>query len=394
MRRAWYVASKELLETRRDRLAALFTIILPVVFTIFLGILIGGAENSGLPLAVANLDGQPTAQRLLDRLAQSSLVELRTTPAADIDSAVRTQKVAAGLIIPEGFSAAVQAGNAASVTFVRVETSSGAQSVLQAVQTAVSQTNIGMLAAKTAAEQVSQATGKPLDEAMLSSASSLADAQLAAPAATVQLVNASGAPASIAGGFDQSSSGSLVQWVLFSLLSVATTLVWERRKGLLRRLSVAGVRAREIVGGKMLAMVIITLLQQLLLILLGQLAFHVHYFNSVPALLVVMVSLSLLAASFGLLISSVFRSEQAVIATTVISAQLLAALGGAWFPLEITGASFQRVAHVLPSAWVMDSLHGIILKDWGVTRILYPMGIVWIWIVVLFAVAVWRYRPN
>jgi hypothetical protein len=34
-----------------------------------------------------------------------------------------------------------------------------------------------------------------------------------------------------------------------------------------------------------------------------------------------------LAASLGLLISSVFRSEPAVIATTVISAQLLAALG-------------------------------------------------------------------
>jgi ABC-2 type transport system permease protein len=124
------------------------------------------------------------------------------------------------------------------------------------------------------------------------------------------------------------------------------------------------------------------------------LAFHVHYFNSVPALLIVMVSLSLLAASFGLLISSLFRSEQAVIATTVISAQLLAAMGGAWFPLEITSASFTRVAHVLPSAWVMDSLHGIILKDWGVSRILHPMGIVWIWIVALFALAVWRYRPD
>jgi ABC-2 type transport system permease protein len=107
-----------------------------------------------------------------------------------------------------------------------------------------------------------------------------------------------------------------------------------------------------------------------------------------------MVSLSLLAASFGLLISSLFRSEQAVIATTVICAQLLAAMGGAWFPLEITSATFSRVAHFLPSAWVMDSLHGIILKDWGVAQILHPVGIVWIWIVALFAVAVWRYRPD
>jgi ABC-2 type transport system permease protein len=186
----------------------------------------------------------------------------------------------------------------------------------------------------------------------------------------------------------------MVNWVLFSLLGVAAGMVWERRQGLLKRLSVAGVHGREIIGGKMLAMVIITFLQQLLLVLLGQLAFGVDYFNSPLALLLTMVSLSMLAAAFGLLISVVFRSEQAVIATTVISAQLLAALGGAWFPLEITGASFSKVAHYLPSAWVMDSLHGIVLKDWGLGDVLFPMGIVWIWIVALFSLAVWRFRPD
>jgi ABC-2 type transport system permease protein len=140
--------------------------------------------------------------------------------------------------------------------------------------------------------------------------------------------------------------------------------------------------------------VIITFIQQALLILLGQLAFGVDYFNSPLALVMTMISLSVLAASVGLLISSAFRSEQAIVATTVISAQLLAALGGAWFPLEITSASFSRVAHFLPTAWVMDSFHGIILKDWGTADVLFPLGIVWIWIIVLFGSAVWRFRPE
>ena len=34
-----------------------------------------------------------------------------------------------------------------------------------------------------------------------------------------------------AGGFDQASTGSLVHWVLFSLLTVATGVAWERRRG-------------------------------------------------------------------------------------------------------------------------------------------------------------------
>jgi ABC-2 type transport system permease protein len=144
----------------------------------------------------------------------------------------------------------------------------------------------------------------------------------------------------------------------------------------------------------MMAMVIITFLQQVMLILIGALAFGVDYFNSPAALLMTMISLSLLAACIGLLISALFRSEPPVIATTVITAQLVAVLGGAWFPLEVTGAGFSRVAHFFPSAWIMDSLHGIVLKGWGALDVLMPLGIVWAWIVVLFALAVWRFRPE
>jgi ABC-type multidrug transport system permease subunit len=141
-------------------------------------------------------------------------------------------------------------------------------------------------------------------------------------------------------------------------------------------------------------MVAITFIQQLFLVLLGQLVFGVKYFNSPSALLFVMVSLSLFAASVGLLVSSVFRSEQAVVATTVIAAQLLAALGGAWFPLEVTSTRFSQVAHALPTAWVIDSLHGIILKNWGLSQVLGPMGFVWLWIVTIFALAIWRFRRE
>ncbi len=197
-----------------------------------------------------------------------------------------------------------------------------------------------------------------------------------------------------AGGFTIASTGSLVQWVLFSLLTVSTGVAWERRSGLLRRLAATGVSGRTIIEGKMMAMVIITFLQQVMLVLLGALAFGVGYFNSVGALLMIMVSLSVLAACVGLLISALFRSEPPVIATTVITAQLLAVLGGAWFPLEVTSAGFSRVAHFFPSAWIMDSLHGIVLKDWGAGDILMPLGIVWAWIVVILAVAVWRFRPE
>jgi ABC-2 type transport system permease protein len=394
MSRVWRIATKELLQTRRDRLAALFTIVLPVIFTVFLGLIFGGADSNRLPLAVADADATPFSAKFVEQLRAAPLVDVKVMAAPEVDAAVQGQSVAAALVIPPGYGASLQAGRPVTLTFVRIETSSGAQSLSEGVQTAVGELNSRLLVTRTAAEQVSLETGRALDATLLGSAETLAVAALAAPVVTVKTSDSGSSIVQHAGGFQQSSSGSLVNWVLFSLLTVATGLAWERRRGLLRRLSAAGVRGREIIGGKVLAMVIITFLQQTFLIVLGQFAFGVDYLHSPLALLMVMVSLSVLAASFGLLISSVFRSEQAVIATTVIAANLLAVLGGAWFPLEVASASFSRVAHFLPTAWVVDSFHGIILKGWGVGDVLFAVGIVWAWIVVVFALAVWRFRPE
>ncbi len=406
--RAWRIATKELLQTRRDRLAALFTIILPVIFTIFLGLILGSGGDTGhIPIAVADEDRSAASQQFVEQLEASPMLSVQPTAAADLDSAVEDQNVAASLLIPKGFGAAVEsaktaggggaASDEATLTLIRVETSSGAQSVAQAVSAAVSDLNARLLATRVVVDQVSAAAGSSADAQLVDSAGVLVQTALGSPAVSVETVDAysgSGSAVAGAGGFVIASTGSLVQWVLFSLLTVATGVAWERRTGVLRRLAAAGVSGSTIIGGKMMGMVIITFLQQVMLILLGALAFGVGYFNDPAALFITMISLSVLAASVGLLISSLFRSEPPVIATTVLSAQLLAVLGGAWFPLEVTSASFSRVAHFFPTAWIMDSLHGIVLKDWGVVDVLGQLGFVWIWIVFFFAVAVWRFRPE
>ena len=107
--RAWQIAAKELLQTRRDKLAAVFTIIVPVMFTIFLGLSSAARRPADIPIAVADVDGGPGAQRVRERLGTSDAVELQTMDAAELDAAVQNQKVAAAVVIPEGFSSAVEA---------------------------------------------------------------------------------------------------------------------------------------------------------------------------------------------------------------------------------------------------------------------------------------------
>lgn len=394
MRRARHILGKEILQNRRDPLATLFTIFLPVIFTVVLGLVIGGAESSRLPLALADGDDSTVSQDLIARLQDSPVLELREMTAEDAEDAVHDQEVAAALIIPKGFGAAVQAGDATELVFVGIETSTGAQSASEAIRGTVARLNASILASQVAAQQVATRATITVDENLLGESRALVDAQALDPALSVELRTSGATADSHAQGFDQTSPGMIVNFVLFGLMGVAGMTVLERRQGLLRRLSIAGARARDVIGGKLLAMFILTFLEQVLLVLVGQLVLGVDYFNSPLALLATMVSLSLLASAFGLLISTVLRSENAVIAAIVISAQLLAALGGAWFPLEVTGETFSQVAHYLPTAWIMDSFHGIILQSWSIADVLMPLGIVWAWIVGLLGLAVWRYRPD
>ncbi len=387
MRYVWTLAKKDLLQTRRDRMAALFTIILPIVFTIFFGLLFGGFSSGSerIPLAIADSDGGAEAQKLVALIKESPVVDVKIVQPAAVEKQVDDEKVAAALIIPAGFGAATSSGTGAAVTVVRILGSTGAISVEEAVRSAVDRLVAERVASAVAVDTVT--TPNPYPQA-----ATIAAGLLAKPVLTVTTQDSGSQAGQIPRGFDQSSPGMLINWIMFSLLTAATGLVMERRSGAVQRLLTTHATRRQVIAGKSLAMFIVTMLQQALLIGLGQFAFGVDYLRDPAALLLTMITLSAMAGCLGLLVATVFRSEQAVIATTVIVSMVLSALGGAWFPLKVTGAGFTRIAHFVPTSWLLEAFRGIILKGWGVPDVLMPLGIVWAFTLVFFGVAAWRFR--
>ena len=142
----------------------------------------------------------------------------------------------------------------------------------------------------------------------------------------------------------------MVNFILFSLMTAGIALIVERQNGTLQRLMTTRLRRWELIGGKAAGMFLLTFVQQILLIGVAQIFFGVDYLRDPAALLVMMVSLSLVASTLGLLLASVLKSEQALIATTVLVSMAVAALSGAWFPLEIAGRRSR------PSATAADRL--------------------------------------
>ena len=399
MSRVLTLARKDLLETRRDRLALLFTLIMPLAFTAFFGIMFGGGSDR-LPLAVWSGDAGPAAQKLLAAVQDSDVVVVHRMTQAEAEQAVADNKMAAALEIPDGFSAAVAAGEPATVTVVGTPGSSAAQTVQTAVTELAGLVVAGEQAAQAAVDAVGpgqaqgDATPEQLREAALLMARPLAAQALAFPAAAVKVVQAGSAAGQIPTGFELSSPGMLINFILFSLMTAGIALIEERKNFTLQRLVTTRVRRWELIAGKFLGMFALTFVQQIILIAVGQFAFGVDYLSDPAALLMMMVALSCVASAMGMLVAAVMTSEQALIATVVLTSMAVAALSGAWFPLEIAGSGFQFVGHLLPTSWILDGMRGIVMRGFDAADVLPAFAFSLAWAVGLFALAVWRFRLS
>jgi ABC-2 type transport system permease protein len=192
--------------------------------------------------------------------------------------------------------------------------------------------------------------------------------------------------------FTQSSPGMIVQFVVFGLMTSATVLVVERRSGALQRLLTTPITRVEVIGGHVLAMVLMILIQQTLLVAVGQLAFGVDYMREPLGTFVMMVTLALWASSLGLLIGAISKVEEQVVMWSLIAMFLFSGLGGTWFPLEFAGPAFSTIGHTMPTAWAMVGFQNIVLRGLGLSSVLLPAGILIAFTAVFFGLAVWRFR--
>jgi ABC-2 type transport system permease protein len=401
VRLAAVLARKDLLETARDKLSFIFILVMPLAFTLFFGLLFGGgSEMEKLPLAVWDADGGAAARQLVAALDETSVVRVVVKQGDELETWMADERAAAGLIIPDGYSAAVAAGEKAALTIVSTQGSSGAATAASEVRTLAGKQVTVELASRAAAEAVWSTRSMPQGAQDGVVASSAAEARpvvaaaLASPAARTKVVEAGAAAGQTPSGFVLSSPGMMVNFIMFSLLTAGIALIVERQNGTLQRLMTTRLRRRQLIGGKTAGMFALTFAQQVLLIAVAQLFFGVDYLRDPAALLVMMVSLSLVASTLGLLLASVLKSEQALIATTILVSMAISALSGAWFPLEITGQTFQTVGHLLPTSWILDGLRGIVVRGFDVADVLPAFWFSLVWAAALFALAVWRFRLS
>jgi ABC-type Na+ efflux pump permease subunit len=167
-------------------------------------------------------------------------------------------------------------------------------------------------------------------------------------------------------GFAQAVPGTMVMFTMLILLtSGAITLIVERQHGLLRRLASTPITPGAVVAGKWTSRMALGLVQVAFAMFVGRILFGVDWGSSLPMVVLVLAAWASFNASFALLLGNVARTQPQMAGIGVLTTMLFAALGGCWWPIEITPEWMQSLAIVLPSGWTMDALHKLVNFGYG-----------------------------
>ena len=393
MFRIFSIASKDLQQILRNRLTFLFLLIMPIGFTLLFGLAFSGSGSRSdprLPVGYLDQDAGQISQALHTTLSASTVIRLDENPEhsiADLEKFVRAEKLAAAIIIPSGYSQSFQAGTASGLTFLADPTNIASQTVEGEILVA---TNRLMSSVRTA-QIVAQVTNNPatFDQAFQSAMAAWQQAPIQVTITSSEETKPQGLGSMT---FSNSSPSMMLQFAIAGLLTAATVIVDERKTRSLQRLLTTATSRIHILLGHYLAIFTMIFAQFVLLIVFGQLALKVDYLRQPLATLMVAISAAACIAAIGLLIGVVAKSEEQAIIFSLIPMFILSGLGGAWVPLEVTGATFQAVGHFSPVAWAMDGFKNIIVRLLGFESVLLPSVVLAGYALLFFLLAVWRFR--
>ncbi len=344
LRDAWFLARKDVYYMLRQRETLLWVFLMPILFFFFIGSATGGfgsRSRASLTPLVVDIDHRAgfMADHTVERLG---LAGFRVMLGDTLSSATN----AARLEIPEGYTDHVLAGEKVNLRFTRGSGGLGAEYD----QVRLWRTIIGVLGDLL----VGFESGEQPTRESLSRAAAL-------PRTLLLEVQQAGHRKIIPTGFSQAIPGTMVMFTLMIMLtSGATLLVIERKQGLLRRLASSPLSRTTVMLGKWWGRMILGAIQMGFAMLVGTLIFKMDWGSNLPTLIGVLLVYAGLVAMIGILLGNLARSEGQAVGIGVVAANVFGALGGCWWPIEITPEWMQKLSLAFPTGWAMDAMHKLV----------------------------------
>lgn len=354
----------------RDKVSLFTTVVMPVLLVVLIGASFGPAPST-FSVGVVDDDASTASAAFEQALRDSDLTVRSYESSAEAARDVRLGFLTAGLTLAPGFGAALASTGETTDVLLSVDaTSSNGPAVAEVVQAAAArfaEQPDAVRVALTALDSDDPATREAAEQAAATIAA-------AAPIPTTRNVEVGTVTQSERNGYATAVPTQLTLFVFLNGLLAGMTLVEARRLGVARRIMSTPTGVGPHILGIGAGRWLLGLIQAVILLAIGVLAFRVDFGDplAVGALVLVWTAL---AAAVGMLIGSLARTAEQVVAISVPLGIGLGMLGGSMWPLSVVPPFMRTIAHATPHAWANDAWAKVIDDGVGVAGIALELAV-------------------
>jgi len=370
IRRTLAITRKEIIHITRDPRTLAIMFLMPVVQLILLGYT-ATTDIKLLPTAVLDQDHTLQSRELVAAYRASKYFDILyyVRSEEDLGRLIDEGQAKAGIIIPSGYGRSLGSENQASIAFaidgsmpsVATTAFGASQTVAQAQSMSLIQEVYGIDVAEQPGIDVHPRVWYNPD---------MKSANFMIPGLIAMILQ--------------------MQSTMFTALSISR----EKEQGTIEQLIVTPLRSIELIVGKVIPYVVISLFNLIEVLIIGVLWFGVPVNGNVLLLL----ALALLALSvplgIGLFVSTIASTQQEAMFLTMFLMLPFIFLSGLFFPLEAVPQVLQWISCLIPLRYMLVIVRGIILKGVGL-NILWDQAVALILFgIVMLVLAASRFKKR
>ncbi len=372
--RTFAVARKETRQIIRDSRSLYLALGIPVMLMVLFGYALS-LDVDNIPIAVWDQDKSPQSREFLDRMTSSGYFStvMTTGSYSTIVSAIDSNQVSVGLIIPFNFSQSLKKGKETTVqALVDGSDSTRAGLAIVYMETIVGTFELDFKNEALTRQSVAGRVNPPVQPKI----KLMYNPELQSRNNII--------PGLIA----------IIMMVIAALLT-SLTIVREKETGTLEQLISTPVKSNELIVGKLIPYFALGYVDLLLVYLMGQYVFQVPFRGSLLLMFFVSSIFLVGALSVGFLISVVasnqFFATQLALLGTFLPTFLLS---GFVFPVSNMPYVLQIVTYVVPARQLITILRAIYLKGAGPEAIFFPTLLLFVFGVFITTVAVLKLKKR
>lgn len=344
-----HVARKEARQILRDRRTLVLILVMPIVLTFLFGKALETGELRQIPSVILNQDGSPESNAIVTAFSTYDELQIQgeVETAQEAQDLLARGKIKAAIVIPQGFMKQIEAGEEAQLQLLLDGTDNSSAPIVEGVaQRVIQRYNAERAVMGLWARGVRPDRGRRLIQPVFVQTEIRYNPGLRYLSYVMPGV-----------------IGLTLQ--LLTVMLMAVSITRERERGTLDQLMASPITRSELILGKLLPYLGMSLLNVFTILFVADRWFNVPVRERLPLLLAFCTLFVLTSLATGLLISAVSRSQFQAIQIAVFYVLPVFMLSGAYAPIEAIPEAIRPITFLFPLMYFCRAVRAVTLRGAG-----------------------------